>query len=833
MEVDGDNQRSPAITDADVFKWKCMARAIPLDASYVPTGGSPLAELSDDALMDMPPQMICHVQRTAAQGGLQVISPRQTPFSALMTRTSRPERDIGDHIVGSIAYNTEGWPLMEKEDLSRLLPDQPISGKAADYALRQKTKTEPLTSSNRVLTDPILSCLVKGRACIDILRRDDVNGGSEELAQLLADAWGMEKEEMDDMDAFTLGVTGSLQRHCIKSDEVYPTVHAPIQIKRCIGVGASQVSKEVLPLDCAMDWRRFRVFCETVFYLAVTTEGIPMHAIAVSPAPGDPTAPGNRRHTMCFVPSPATSWSHAPSTFRINPILASIGKRGGGVPTDVYTALSKYVDVVRPLQKVELNSKTTPARRTNAAGVFDPTGETITSGYTLMSRALLTGSVRGKTSAATARNAIYNAIEAAPLTLRMRLARYMSIANSECKIHLKLDMVPDSVIDKLASKFRPLGEHIRLKIAEECNKRGYTIEQWWSDIMAQTPKRFEEFKEGTAGWTRVGLWLAFRDSTYKWQNLRKAIEYSAIRAAEVSAVGSMSLPPVLGSAARIEAIGRGVVANVSRVYNGYYRGVADVALAIADVMETNKRPTSATNMRNAAYLWELRGRALQGANFYVVAKTEETKSRHHTRFVFPEVDGILAPAPYRAFESYKNHVALSTLPQDFKMHVMNFEDTKQSECFRTYSRPIVPFAESLATRYLTKPTEMADDMEKGWKEICSDIREAVKKYGLAPENKRKGAESNVVPDTVITGVTFDIQTSAYETGERRSYFATLAELTQDQVDLVDMKMASLTEEEEDAIIEKTYASVDELLDVIGGIEDPREKRAKKAREAVN
>lgn len=813
------------LTEDDVYKWKCAVRAIPLDDSYVPVGGSPLEDMSDQALLDVPPHMICHVQRTAAQGGLQVISPRQTPFSCLMDRVSRDTRDIGDHVVGSTAYNEEGWPTLDGASLAGLLPDQPLSMKAADAALRQKTRTEPLTASNRILTDPILSCLVKGRACIDLLRRDDVSGGAEELAQLLAEAWGISKQEMDDMDAFTLGVTGSLLRHCIKADEVFPTIHAPIQIKRCIGVGASQVSREVLPEDCAMDWRRFRVFCEAVFYLATSTEGYSLKQLASHPAPGDPTARPNRSGVMCFVPAPATSWCHAPSTFCITPVLESDMGRGLGVPSDVYKALTRYVEVARPMLKIEALTAKTRARRTSARQIEPPLGETLTAGYSLMTRCLLVGSARGKTSSAAVRNIIYKALDSSPLPLRLRLARYISIAASECRVHLGLDEVPDSIIDKLASKFRPLGEHIRIKIAEEAVKRGKSIEEWWSDCMAQVPGRFEEFKEGTAGWTKIGLWLTFKANSHKWHALSKAVEFSALREAEASAVGNMSLPPAYGSPDRMEAVGRATVANVTRVYAGYYSGVADVALAISDELDKMRKPTSANKLRDAAFLWTLRARILRGSNFYTIPKEEPLKSKLHTRFVGPQVDAVLAPAPYRAFKAYQAHVQKSSLPSDFKKHIGSHEATKISDAFRSYRRIVSAVGESLATRYMLRPWEMASDMEKGWGELVSDIRDNLKKHAYAPTTTKRVAEQ--VIQSTFEGITMPLNEN------KMDYFACLAELEQDQVDYIMDKLDAMSEEVADTIMYRDYAGPQQMVDVVVAMEDPREHKSKKAKETVN
>ncbi|KAI9110835.1 hypothetical protein K1719_018273 [Acacia pycnantha] len=62
-----------------------------------------------------------------------------------------------------------------------------------------------------------------------------------------AKAWSVGKEDIDDMDVFSLGVDGPLHRHAIKTDKVYPMCYAPIRVRRAISVGlprARQIEQE-------------------------------------------------------------------------------------------------------------------------------------------------------------------------------------------------------------------------------------------------------------------------------------------------------------------------------------------------------------------------------------------------------------------------------------------------------------------------------------------------------------------------------------------------------------------------------------------------------------
>lgn len=805
--------------DADyIDRWRAHIKPFPLPEFRVPTEPNVLDDIPDSVLLDAPPQLIAHIQRTVSQGGLQVISPRQTPITWLMTRTDTPERQLGDHIVGSVADEYDEWPTIDGASFDELLPDEPLHRVDESAMLKEKTRTEPLTRAGTLLKDPIIACLVKGRATIDVLARDDVAGGAQEMAELLGAAWGLPTEDIMDMDAFTIGFQGPLLRHAIKADEVFPMVHAPIHRKKSISVGATEINRTLLPFDSAMDWRRMRTFCEAIFLMSCSIEGYPLKMMRCYPPPGDPAAPANRDRVMAFLPAPCTAWSFVASTFSICPIPPTEEELAemGSVPPEVYAALARYVEVVRPVSFAMKVGARPTTHVTALLAAHNPPGETISSAYSLLSRHVFTGTSRGRTSASTVRNLIYETFESASPDVQMRVSRYIYIAKSEVREHLGLTEVPDAVIDRLAVRFLTIGDLIRQKVAAEGARRGYSVAEWWADLTAQAPVRYMSMTEGTMGWAKVSLWLLFRQPTEKWANLVKALNYQSMRMASRKSVGGIPLPAGLGTMERLVAAARHVAKAVSKTYAGFYSGVSDVGLVISDVAADMGLTRTSEVAREAAYLWLLRARALRGANVQPIASHEEQKSTNYFRIRATPVDLLLVPAPYRAFNAYRTHAEHSKLvPPDIAKHLRDFSGPRISAAFQVLKRPIVACKQTLLTRYLTAPNKLGSDMEKAWRELTDDLRATALIYGATPapppDKKRKQDDvPALIPRIDLT----PIMRRKVDERPGLGYFDIYGEMTPDEVDWLDSKVDRLPDSVAGIIMERRYADKKELTDLV-------------------
>ena len=822
MEWDAD---SP-ITASMVHRWRSYVSPFPLAPHSVPVGGAPLRDIDEELLLVTPPALIAHVQRTAAQGGLQVISPRQAPFSTLLTRRAPGPPKLGDHEVGSIADPNAEWPTMDGESVEGLLPDQPLAPIQEEVTMRPKTKTISLTKGARDLSDPILSCLIKGRAVIDILKRDDVAGGAEEMSTLLAEAWGVKEEEIMELDGYTLGVEGDLQRHAMKVDEVYPTLYAPVHVRSVISMGVSDVDKSVLMPGMAMDWRRMRVFCEAVFYLTCAVEGLPIRYMRGNAMPGSGAA--NRDNMLVFCPGAATAWCAAPETFSLMPIPTGRKLGTATLPTHVRDSLQSYLRRVRPVSALLAGGKKIETWTTSAKEVDHPLNETLANAYSIVSRSLATGPFRGKIAAAAVRNSMFQVLESAPIAMRTRMVRFLKLAPEECKVHLGSTDVPEIVVRDLAKRFRELGRFMRERLCKEAERRGETISQWWHDILAQAPNIYADLGDTPEGWTCVAVWTAFREPTDRWRKMKSAVTFRALASAAVDSIGAVALPPERGSPERLIVAVKHAVRNISRAFAGFYLGVSDVGHAVSKAANEAGKTRTAFHLREGAHLWSLRARSLRALNVSELAHEEKTKSLYHIRLKANPVDIALKPAPYMAFKAWQTHIKTSPdIPTSTKRMVMEAAEPKdddekihvKSSVFHRMYRPILICAESTVTRYLLNPMSLGDDLEKAWKELSTDIEEVI--FSLEKEAR---TELSGKKRKAITTEGVDIMAQIEEVCEKKGrtenedggkdYWEVIATLPADEAIGIEDDLSELPDEYQELILEGVYKKPEDVIKAI-------------------
>lgn len=831
MATPYDIEPSPSspITTEMLMRWKAYMSAIPLPHDGVPRGGIPLENVSREALLACPPQVLAHIIQTASQGGLEVISPRQTPLSATMVRRSGRERYLGDHDVFSRAEAEPVWPCItpgDDDDLDFLLPDEPMAPRESVITKREKTRTKTLVTQDLEVADPVLMCLLKGRATIDILNRIDVGGDGTALAMLLIAAWGLEADDLMDLGAYTLGVDGPLQRHAMKVDEVFPTMYAPVQARSCITVGNVDTSKALLLPDLAIDWARCRVFCEAVFYNSCVIEGLPLRYMGV---PHNASAAGsiaNAYGVVTFQPNPSISWSYAPSTFALTPTATLKARRAFTIPDDVRNALQLYVKKVRPVSFVLAQTprvvlKQTQARRTNPLS-----GETIASAYSRTVAAMSTGTARGKNSSAALRNAIYVCLEGASRGVQLRMARYTEITVQECREHLGVGVVPLNVIRDLAHQFKDVGSTIREHLAREAERRGSNITEWWRDATAQVPQDMADMTEGSFSWAMVGLWLLFRQPTDRWKNLERALSLRAHFLGTQGAACCMALPAEKGSLVRLLAAAQGSVKSISEAWYGYYKAVADVGHAVGREAERMGRKREAAACVMGAKLWEFRARALKASNVHPQEKAVKKKSEWHFRIKATPTDLVVRPAPYRAFECLRDY--LHGCPFVHKRALMPMDEYEEekgpiSPVFKACTSILMPCKPTKVTTYVAEPWKMATDLEKGWKFIVDDLNVVAKIMKEEHEETAVKKRQKVEEVTNMTEFEFEMPELAPMDAEGegaglRSFWALYGNLDSDISMGLDDRIAMLPDHVADDVYNGSYENMGALLAMINRLE---------------
>lgn len=250
--------------------------------------------------------------------------------------------------------------------------------------------------------------------------------------------------------------------------------------------------------------------------------------------------------------------------------------------------------------------------------------------------------------------------------------------------------------------------------------------------------------------------------------------------------------------------------------------MADVAYAIATELGRESRPRSAETLREAAFLWTLRARALRGTNVHLLAEGEDIKSPNHLRLRVGGVNLSIVPAPYRAFAAYKVRVAESKLIHvGIKKHVKEFQGTKLSKMFSGMKGPMMPANTSICTRYLTDPARLGRDMERSWKELRDDVREAVMVYALEQQAPKRKAE---VLDAVVeqpVAISFSLP-AAQGTGSGKRYIDLYINLPPDTMDWYDDTLAALDPLVAERLSSATYKDAAEMQRVfMAAIDGPQ------------
>lgn len=304
----------------------------------------------------------------------------------------------------------------------------------------------------------------------------------------------------------------------------------------------------------------------------------------------------------------------------------------------------------------------------------------------------------------------------------------------------------------------------------------------------------------------------FKEPTDRWTKLASAVHYKAIRASEMSTIGSVPLPSEKGSTDRLVAAARAAVKAMTNAYAGYYMGVADVGMAMADVAKEMKRSRTSEMLKEASYLWVLRARALRGTNITLIAKNKPTPSTNHMRVPSTTCDLLLVPAPYRAYKAYQKHVGDSTLlPRRYKTHIARDTQGALSDVFMDWGEQIYPVKKTTLTRYLNCARELGQDMEEAWKMLTEDMYQVVSIYGPS-ERERSPSPTHKKPK-VVSNDEIAIPLGQ-EASDMLGYWDVIAAMDADEVDWVEDFLERMGGAFEDTFCERMFSSVEEMREIL-------------------
>jgi len=699
---------------------------VPLPLEHVPVGGNPLASLDDDTLLNMSPALIVHVQRTAAMGGLQVVSPRAVSLASMAARTSEPVRSSDMFLVGSNANRNLDWPVIRDPVPAHLFPGEPIDSYPSELAARPKVVTTGLVSALGSVKDPVLKAFIIGRACVDLQRRSDVAGSADALSKLLAGCWGIDQDQFDSMSEASLAPTGELLRYAIRADETYPIINAPVHARKVISVAANTAGRHLYGETAAIDWRRLRVLAESVYYMSVRTEGYTLAQMALSSPPGDPRADPRRPGILQFRPKPGTVWSYDASTFRVDIAADPTLVKAVDVPDRVADAVRSYYEAARPLAiaadaGVHLSTVTSMARQPAM-----PSSDQIVAGYKAVLSVVSAYAVRGRTSSAAVRDYMYQYMATnSDLSVLRTLWTIKFLRDTAYTMGIP-DLLDVVTTRHVATRLVELITDMRMRLAVEAGRRGYTLDEWWCDLTALLPKPICELSEGSASWAQAVSHLMLHPPTSKWQGLTGAMAHASHASLAAANLENVRLPVEFRSTARVHSAADATVRHLAKSYGAFYGAMFDVSGILAAQLRRRGASALANQVTSAGLMWDIRAKLASTSRLEIESeKTTNVIASRRERY-------RIACSPHAAYTRWKDgmfRLRTSTLAKmkTFPNHITG----KVSDVFRGRNEALFGVAGLQAVRlfrYVTSPAKLHEDMEKTLGMMLADVNHTVQLY---------------------------------------------------------------------------------------------------------
>jgi len=778
----------------------------PIPPGSIPVGENPLSSVSDEVLLTMCPSLIIQVQRAAASGGMQVISPRDTSLAASFSRTAHATRTTDMFLVGSIASRNTEWPTVDGNNVTTKFADPAIDAYPSSIAIRPRVRTTGVMSASSRLGDPVLTAYLTGRALVDLQRRTDVSGSSNAVASAIAASWGVSPEVFEADAEATIAPQGELLRYAIRADESYPMLNAPIDAKKCMSVGANTAGRQLYGEFAAIDWRRLRVGMEAVFYMTARVEGYNLAQLACDVPPGDPRASPLRAGILQFRPMPGSVWSYDPSTFRVDPPGLATVRTAAPLPARVSDAAASFYQDARPLSIAARSGLPVNLIPTSSASVKTHTAEAIVTGYQVVLSSASTFSVRGRTAVAATRDYLYQALsEVHTIGSLMTLWTVRYLADTVQQMGLTY-IADASLTKKLAARMAEYMSDVRIKLAAASSSKGEDLDTWWGYVSSMLPSDVRPKSEGTSAWAVASAHFLLHPYSHKWSGLRTALSHRAVEAMPNRRSRSIRLPSELRSAARVYEAACADARGLAATYGAYYSASKDACdiLAMrcygAGMAELHARFTM------AGMMWDIRAKTASSVRVH----RDDGTSAAAGHYAGATGQYHITTAPYAAYRRWFDAMASSrrvspAVRRSYQAHT----EGHVSEMFTGKVVPIMPMAgipPARLLRYVMDPSKLATDIEKTLKEMMTDIRSTLVYY----ENESNGLHGDAGESSSIAQLVSPIQVMSMRP-HATSFWAILGTLEPDLALAIEEDVAAAPDDVREAIEGGVFRDSAEML----------------------
>jgi hypothetical protein len=719
----------PSITTADYMRAsRNYWMFIPMPDEVVSDKRMDLTGLSDEELLTIPVHLLVHAMRTNASGGLQVISPRQTPLAMCAGRTNEPDYVEDMYVAGSVAPKASPWHTVDGYIDDPQLLGESVDAGHSELSHRSKTHVERLFTAPIAIEDPVAKAFLTARSMVDLQRRPDVDGDAEALAATFCQMWGVEYEDLFSTSEASLAPPGDLIRYAIGPDDKYPMLNAPVHSKRSISVGSFGHEKARYGPHAAVDWRRIRVLCESVFYISTRLENYFLKSLTLVNPPGSLSVPPDRDGVLQFRARPGSVWSYAPETFALKSRsrVYDVSTKRVTITARVVGRLNEVVGSLCPLavsSRHKVVSNLVPA---NLVASTARSGEGIVTGYISLMKRMSTFAAHGRTAGATVRNFLFEHLSA-ETTPAMTKALWLVCDVIDISVAYEIPISRDmDLVREIASHFAPVCFDIRQKMASEAARRGADLYEWWLDLRWMLPSAMKSISEGSMSWALASAWFMLNPPTAKWTGLSYALKMARKGSLAIGFVGKIALPAAVRSPERVRAAAEASFTGIRSKFTAYYSARSESCWLMSRRRYVVSSPVLVQQLQVVGAMWSIRARLVSSMkiNWDEVANLGIMNS---------ESEGYtysLTTAPYSSYE-WMRRLALSSsfVPREVKRALPEQVAGPVSEVFSGFRAPwATPRACPDVMRYLVQPYLLCRDMNRTVVDVKKDIDSVLRHY---------------------------------------------------------------------------------------------------------
>lgn len=795
---------------------------LPLPPNIVPTGGAPLADCSDEDLLNCPPSVLAHIISTAANGGAQVLSPRRVNLAGSVNRYVSTDYRSDVIIAGSIASDDLNWPTFDRRDTSGTYPSQPLRAATGEPAPVKPVQTESVsTGLGRLCSrDPASSAIRRMCGLIDLQKRADIAGSYWELAALMDHAWGFPAGTCARMTLYSAAPSGDLLRYLLSADSGSARLVTSVQVARTLSVYSGMASRADWGPDTAYDWAAAKVAAGFSFLAAVRLEGHSMVSIGarVTPAPGSRGAPLDTPGWLVFTPAVGSIGYYAPSTCRIDvrPDDPTDGHGPGArpprspfiLPTEVKLKVAATIEAAKVV--VRGTTGVRQLKRAVAARVEGPANNTLMPASLTIVRAVAARAARGKTYGRLFRDVVSKLLDERDDIVAAGFARTVLGALEAFEssgvwfshVMLAVELAP--LYTGLTARFLQL-------LPVEATMAGKTVEEATQDFNEMLPTTLRITEPTIAQVSQALAYTTIRDSEQKMRSALRRARGLSVANAGSGIMQTFALRAAEGEVPFMHAVCSACVKPTRTFWASMYHAEANAGDVIMNIMATMGYPMVRAAAQLGKLLWRFRAEAARTVSFSVT-DTEPAVAPHATLIEFPGGWVKVYMAPYVAYIRLRNCMASD--PALAGLVDMMPERVAAGKVSSVLGEIVWPgwltgtMPGSTLTRYVDDMTKLEEAMESMMGHVSDDIMAAaviarntqIGSRAMPPEDADGSLD---VAEEVVPFFTVPVRT--FDTGWS---YKSASGLTDDQYDELE---ATLDEGVLERLMNSRYGSAEEFM----------------------